>query len=356
MAGDTANLVCVKVDQARVRMVELPVPEPGEGEIIVRTTLSTICGSDLHILDESPLNPALVPAGAPGLPMGHEAVGVVHAVGPGVRTLRPGQRVVVSCLTACGRCTQCLEGQLSACTGGGGILWGGQGRYVRVPFADIGTAVIPDDLRDEQVLFATDILSTGLGAVERGGVGFGDTVAVFAQGPVGLCATAGARARGAGLLIAVESIPERAAMARRLGANVVINPSTTDPVAAILELTDGRGVDVAIEAVGLQATFEAATRVVRRGGTVSSVGVYGRLPALSLPSGVPSFYHRRVVFTLCPVGRDRLRHLMALIRYGGLDLTPLITHRMPLAEAPAAYERFRARTDGVLKIALVSEA
>jgi alcohol dehydrogenase len=349
--SENTNLVCIKVGQKQVRMVEALVPEPGDGEIIVRTTLTSICGSDLHILDESPLNPAMVPRDMAGLPMGHEAVGVVHRVGPGVRRLAEGQRVISSCFTACGWCTQCLEGQLSACTGGGGLLFGCQSRYYRVPFADISAAPIPDDLSDEQVLFATDIMSTGLGAVERGEVGFGDSVAVFGQGPVGLCATAAARARGAGLVIVVEGIPDRATMARRLGANLVVAPGD-DAVQAILQLTDGRGVDVAIEAVGMQATLGMATRVVRRGGTVSSVGVYGGLPGITLPAGVPSFYHRKVVFTLCPVGHDRLTRLMHLLRHSTFDLTPLITHRIALTATPAAYELFRGREGGVLKVAI----
>jgi threonine dehydrogenase-like Zn-dependent dehydrogenase len=293
----------------------------------------------------------MVPAGMAGMPMGHEAVGVVHAVGPGVKRHQVGQRVITCCFTACGGCTQCLEGQLSACTGGGGLLFGCQARYYCVPFADISAAPIPDDLTDEQVLLATDIMSTGLAAVERGEVGFGDSVAIFGQGPVGLCATAGARARGAGLVVAVEGVPERVAMATQLGANLVVNP-TDEPVKAILTLTGGRGVDVAIEAVGVQPTLDMATRVVRRGGTVSSVGVYGGLPGINLPAGVPSFYHRKVVFTLCPVGHDRLRRLMDLIRHGAFDLAPLITHRLPLAEVTAAYDQFRSRAGGVLKIAL----
>lgn len=348
---EDANLTCVKVGQEVVQMVEGPIPEPADGEIIVRTTLTTICGSDLHILDESPLNPAMVPDHMRGLPMGHEAVGVVHRIGAGVRRLAVGQRVISSCFTACGWCTQCLEGQLSACTGGGGLLFGCQSRYYRVPYADISAAPIPDELSDEQVLFATDIMSTGLGAVERGRVGFGDTVAIFGQGPVGLCATAAARARGAGLIIAVEGVPERAAMARRLGASRVVAPGE-DTVQTLLQLTDGGGVDVAIEAVGVQVTLDMATRVVRRGGTVSSVGIYGGLAGITLPSGVPSFYHRNVVFTLCPVGHDRLKRLMRLVQHGAFDLMPLITHRMTLAEAPSAYELFRARESGTLKIGL----
>lgn len=343
----------MKTAQREVRVVEAPIPAPAEGEVIVRMTLAALCGTDMHILDESPLNPDMLPAGAQGLPMGHEAVGIVVAVGPGVRNLHEGQRVVASCLTACGRCPQCLEGQMSACSGGGSLLFGCQANYFRVPFADVGAAPVPDGLCDEQVLFAGDIMSTGLGAIERADLKFGESVVVFGQGPVGLCATAGARARGAGLIVAVESVPERAEMARQLGANVVVDPTTEDPVSAILQLTGPIGADVAVEAVGLQQTMDLATRIVRRGGTVSSVGVYGGLPGVMLPAGTSSFYHRKVVFTLCPSGVARLQQLMHLVQFGGLDLTPLITHRMPLSQAPEAYEMFRSRK--ALKVVLLPE-
>jgi threonine dehydrogenase-like Zn-dependent dehydrogenase len=195
-------------------------------------------------------------------------------------------------------------------------------------------------------------MSTGFGAVERAGASFGDSVAIFAQGPLGLCATAGARARGCGLIIAVDTVPERLEMSKKLGANVVINPKEKEPVAEIMSLTGNTGVDIAIEAVGTQATFEACTRVVRRGGTVSSIGVYGLTPQVSMPTLAASFLHRRIVTTLCPSGRDRLEHLLGLLQNGRVDLTPLLTHTMKLADMPKAYDLFRAKTDGVLKIAI----
>jgi len=211
---------------------------------------------------------------------------------------------------------------------------------------------VPEGVSDEMAVLASDIMSTGFGAIERAGLKPGDSVAIFAQGPVGLCATAAARAMGAGLIIAVESIPERVAMSQRLGANVVIDPRQKDPVAEIMELTGGRGVDIAVEAVGTQPTFEAATRVIRRGGTVSSVGVYGLLPQVSMPTMVPSFLHRRVVTTLCPSGRDRMDHLLSLARWGNIDLSPLFTHSLSLTEAPRAYQMFRNKEEGVIKIAI----
>jgi len=194
----------------------------------------------------------------------------------------------------------------------------------------------------------TDIMSTGFGAIERAPVRPGDSVAIFAQGPVGLCATAGARTYGAGLIIAVEGVPERAAMAKRMGADVVVDPANA--VAEIQRLT-GRGVDIAVEALGHQATFENACRSVRLGGTVSSVGVYGGYTELQLPVGA-SFYQFKLVTTFCPVGTARQERLMSLIATGKVDLRPLLSHSFKIADTPAAYDLFRKREGGVLKIAL----
>lgn len=345
--------VAAKVADHKVELIETPIPEPSPGQIVVRTTMTTICGSDLHVVDDFPMNPDLVPQGLRGIPLGHEAVGIVHAVGEGVQNFRPGDRVATSAMVVCGRCEQCLSGDGSACTGGGGVPRGYQAEYYVIPFADVAAAKVPDELTDEQAVATTDIMSTGFAAIERADLRIGDSVAIFAQGPIGLCATAGARACGAGLIIAVESVPERIKASQAFGANIVINPQETDAVAEIMRLTDGRGVDVAVEAVGLQATFEAATRVTRRGGTVSSVGVYAQYPTLSLPTaGVSSFIHRRIVMTLCPGGHDRVRRLFNIQRYGNVDLRPIFTHRMRLHQIAEAYELFRARQDGVLKIAI----
>lgn len=349
-------LACLKTALGKVEMADLPVPEPGPGEIVVKMSLSTVCGTDMHFLDEFPnemlagLWPGVMLA--QGLPMGHEGAGTVHAAGPGVASFRPGDRVIASCLPGCGQCHECMTVDHSVCTGGGRVLFGCQSEYYTVPFAEINTAKVPDGVTDEQAAFATDIMSTGFGAIERADSGFGDSVAIFAQGPLGLCATAGARARGCGLIVAVDAVPERLEMSRRLGASVTINAKEKDPVAEIMALTNNEGVDVAVEAVGTQATFEACSRVVRRGGTISSIGVYGLTPQVSMPTMIPSFLHRRIVTTLCPSGRDRLEHLLGLIQHGNVDLTPLFTHRMKLTEAPKAYDLFRSKAEGVLKIAI----
>lgn len=340
-----ASLTCIKEGDRRVAMTTMPYPdEPGPGQALIRTTLSTICGSDVHIVDELP-----VPAGTP---MGHEAVGVVEAVGAGVTAFKPGDRVVASCLVCCGVCPRCMEGNQQICetfNSPGNLVFGCQGERYVVNGAQASLARIPDALEDDQVLFVTDIMSTGFGAIERAGLEAGDSVAVFAQGPVGLCATAGARTLGAGLIIAVEGIPERQAMAKKMGADVVLEPG--DAVARIRELTAGRGVDVAVEALGHQATFQGCCEAVRNGGTVSSVGVYGAFPTLSLPTS-GSFMHRTIVTTLCPVGTARMERLMGLIATGRVDLRPLLTHSMKLSETPAGYDLFRERKGGVLKVAL----
>ncbi len=355
---------CIKTAIGKVEMMDLPIPEPGEGEIVVKMSMATVCGSDMHILDEFPnelvegaFPGALLPE---GLPMGHEAVGTVHAVGPGVTRFQPGDRVIAACVTTCGKCSECLRGDFSMCRAGttqisqfGRVRFGYQAEHYIIPFAEVSAAKVPDGVSDEAAVLTTDIMSTGFGAFQRAEAGVGDSVAAFGQGPLGLCATAAARALGCGLIIAVDTLPERLEMSRKLGANVVINAKEKDPVAEIMALTNNEGVDVAVEAVGTQPTFEACTRVIRRGGTVSSIGLYGLAPQLSMPTiGAPSFYHRKIVMTYCPSGRDRMDHLLGLLEHGGIDLTPLFTHTMKLADTPKAYDLFRSKAEGVLKIAI----
>src|SRR5450432_2457779 len=213
----------------QIGIEEVPRPHAGPGEAVIRVTMTTICGTDLHILKgEYPVKPGLV--------IGHEPVGVIHEMGVGLSGYAVGDRVLVGAITPCGQCNYCLSGHWSQCGGPiggwkfGNTINGAQAEYLLVPNAQANLAKIPDDLTDEQVVLLADIASTGISAAESGDVKLGDTVAVFAQGPIGLCATAGARLRGAGFIIAVESDPVRAEMAKRMGADVVVDHTKTDPV------------------------------------------------------------------------------------------------------------------------------
>lgn len=337
----------------RIVLDRKPVPEAGPGEAVVKVTMTTICGTDVHILKgEYPV--------APGLIVGHEPVGVIAELGAGVEGYQVGQRVVVGAITPCGQCHACLEAHQSQCGGRamggwrfGNTIDGCQAEFVRVPFAMANLAPVPDSLSDEEVLMCPDIMSTGFGGAENGAIRIGDTVAVFAQGPIGLCATAGARLRGASRIIAVDTLPERLAMARRLGADHVIDFKQTDPVEEILRLTGGQGADVAIEALGTQHTFESCLRALRPGGTLSSLGVYSGKLSLPVDAFAAGLGDHKLITTLCPGGKHRMRRLMDIVASGRLDLRPLVTHRFRLDQIEAAYELFANQRDGVLKVAIV---
>ncbi len=336
-----------------IRLERVPIPKPGFGEVVIRVTLTTICGTDLHIVrGEYPVERGLV--------LGHEPVGLIHEIGPGVTGYQVGQRVLVGAITPCGQCHSCLGGRLSQCGGAlggwklGNSVNGAQAEYMLVPNAQANLAPIPDELRDDQVVLLADIASTGLSAAESAELKVGDSVAVFAQGPIGLCATAGARLKGAGLIIAVDSDPTRLAMARRMGADIVINPlKHYDVDEEIRRITGGRGVDVAIEALGTQQTFENALRCLTPGGTLSSLGVYSGKLSVPLEPFCAGIGDIRVVTTLCPGGKERMRRLMELVLHGRLDLTPLLTHHFTLDRIEEAYQLFGERRDGVIKVAIL---
>jgi alcohol dehydrogenase len=330
---------------------QVTIPRPGPGEAVIRVTLTTICGTDLHILKgEYPVKAGLV--------IGHEPVGVIHELGVGVSGYAVGERVLVGAITPCGQCNYCLSGNWSQCGGPiggwklGNTINGAQAEYLLVPNAQANLAKIPDDLSDEQVVLLADIASTGISAAESGEVKLGDTVAVYAQGPIGLCATAGAKLRGAGFIIAVESDPVRSEMAKRMGADVVVDHTKADAVEEIRRLTNGMGVDVAIEALGSQATFESALRVLRAGGTLSSLGVYSGKLSVPLEPFAAGLGDHKIVTTLCPGGKERMRRLMELVRHGRLDLRPLLTHTFSLDRIKEAYELFGQRQGGVIKVAI----
>jgi threonine dehydrogenase-like Zn-dependent dehydrogenase len=342
-----------------IELKERPVPEIGAGEALVRITTTTICGTDVHILKgEYPVKSGLI--------VGHEPVGVIVKLGAGVTGYRVGQRVIVGAITPCGQCYSCLDGHSSQCGGSvahghphalggwrfGNTIDGCQAEYVRVPFALANLTPVPDFLTDEQILMCPDIMSTGFSGAESGNIRIGDTVAVFAQGPIGLCATAGARLMGATRVIVVDGLPERLAVAKRMGADEIIDFREVDPVASIMDLTGGRGVDVAIEALGLQSTFESALRVVRPGGTLSSLGVYSGGLAVPLDAFAAGLGDHRIVTTLCPGGKERMRRLVNVIASGRVDLSPLVTHRFELDDIESAYDLFANQRDGLLKVAI----
>ncbi|MCC6770474.1 MAG: alcohol dehydrogenase catalytic domain-containing protein [Gemmatimonadaceae bacterium] len=335
-----------------VELREKPIPAVGPNDALMRVTVTTICGTDVHILKgEYPV--------AAGLTVGHEPVGVIAALGSAVSGFKLGQRVIAGAITPCGQCHSCLDGTMSQCGGKamggwrlGNTIDGCQAEYVLVPNAAANLATIPDDLTDEQVLMCPDIMSTGFGGAESGRIRIGDIVAVFAQGPIGLCATAGARLSGASTIIAVDMLDRRLAVSQSLGADLVVNASDGDPVARIMELTNGRGVDVAIEALGTPGTFESALRVLRPGGTLSSLGVYSGKLTLPLDAFAAGLGDHHIVTSLCPGGKERMRRLMNTIQGGRVDLRPLVTHSFPLDQIVEAYELFANQRDGVLKVAI----
>ena len=339
-----------------IRVEEVPRPRPGPGEAVIRITLTTICGTDVHILKgEYPVKPGLV--------VGHEPVGVIDELGPGVVGYEVGDRVLVGAITPCGQCHACLAGNLSQCGHGSGYeaiggwrfgntIDGAQAEYLLVPSAQANLATIPESLTDEEVVLLADIASTGFAGAESGKVRIGDTVVVFAQGPIGLCATAGAKLMGAAQVIGVDGDASRAAMALRMGADVVLDPASVDVVGEVKRFTGGTGADVAIEALGLQATFENALRCVRPGGTVSSLGVYSGKLQLPYDAFAAGLGDHTIVTSLCPGGKERMSRLMRMVASGRFDPKPLITHSFSLDEIGEAYRIFSNRLEGVLKVAI----
>ena len=346
------------VEPGRIVLGEKPVPDVGPLDALLRITTTTICGTDIHILKgEYPVEKGLV--------IGHEPVGVIEKLGSAVKGFSEGQRVIAGAITPDGYSNASLSGcssQSGGCSkhgwkpmGGwrfGNTIDGAQAEYLLVPDAMANLAVVPDALTDEQVLMCPDILSTGFVGAEHGKVRLGDFVAVFAQGPIGLCATAGAKLMGAAQIFAVETIPERAEISRRMGADHIVDFSKGDPAEMIMDLTDGRGVDVAIEALGRQETFEAALRCLRPGGTLSSLGVYSSDLRIPLDAFVSGLGDNRIVTSLCPGGKERMRRLLALVASGRVDTEALVTHRYSLDDIEDAYDLFGHQRDGVLKIAI----
>ena len=355
----------VFVQPGRIELVDKPIPDVGPNDALMRITTTTICGTDVHILKgEYPV--------AKGLTVGHEPVGVIEKLGSAVQGYQEGQRVIAGAicpnfnsyaaqdgvpsqdgayLIPSGRCG-CHGYKATAGWRFGNLIDGTQAEYVLVPDAQANLAPIPDGLTDEQVLMCPDIMSTGFKGAENANIRIGDTVAVFAQGPIGLCATAGAKLRGATTIIAIDGNDHRLAIARQMGADVTLNFQNCDVVAEVLKLTGGRGVDSSIEALGLQSTFESALRILKPGGTLSSLGVYSTDLTIPLNAFAAGLGDHQINTALCPGGKERMRRLMNVIASGRVDLGPLVTHQYKLDDIVAAYDLFAHQRDGVLKIAI----
>ena len=361
----TKMKAAVFVEPGRVEIDDKPIPPVGPLDALMRVTTTTICGTDVHILKgEYPV--------AKGLTIGHEPVGVIEKLGSAVQGYTEGQRVIAgaicpnfnsyaaqdgapsqdgSYLVASGRCG--CHGYLA--TAGwrfGNLIDGTQADYVLVPDAQANLAPIPDGLTDEQVLMCPDIMSTGFKGAENARIKIGDTVVVFAQGPIGLCATAGARLLGASTIIAVDGNDHRLGISKKLGADITLNFNHCDVVDEIMKLTGGRGADSSIEALGTQATFESALRVLKPGGTLSSLGVYSSDLTIPLSAFAAGLGDHAIVTALCPGGKERMRRLMNVVAAGRIDLGLMVTHTYKLENIVEAYDLFSHQRDGVLKIAI----
>ncbi len=346
----------------KVELADVPSPTlQSPDDAIVKVTLTSICGTDIHMIHgAAPMMPGDI--------LGHEFVGTVEELGASVDGFKVGDRVAVACTIQCGKCEMCLKGQLPKCHRSGvfgcgpllGNLAGAQAEYVRVPFAQMAMHKISDGLTDEQVLFVGDILSTGYFAVTNGKLAPGDTVAIFGGGPVGLCATACAKLFSPSKVIVVDPIPRRLEIARKLGATHTIDPTKTDAVHEIKELTGGAptslleefsnrsGADLTVEAVGIKSTFDSCFQAVKPGGNVSFVGVFEEPQELPMTQ----LCVKNIGITMGLVNVVHMSRLLKIIAAGLLDVTPLITHTMPLMEAVKGYEMFDKKLDNVIKIAL----
>lgn len=355
----------VFIEPGRIELADKPIPDVGPNDALIRITTTTICGTDVHILKgEYPV--------AKGLTVGHEPVGVIEKLGSAVTGYKEGQRVIAgaicpnfnsyaaqdgapsqdgSYLVPSGRCG-CHGYKATAGWRFGNLIDGTQAEYVLVPDAQANLAPVPDGLTDEQVLMCPDIMSTGFKGAENANIKIGDTVVVFAQGPIGLCATAGARMLGATTVIAVDGNDHRLGISKAMGADITLNFKNCDVVDEVMRLTGGRGADSAIEALGTQATFESALRVLKPGGTLSSLGVYSTDLTIPVSAFAAGLGDHRINTALCPGGKERMRRLLAVVESSRVDLGVLVTHKYKLDDIVAAYDLFANQRDGVLKVAI----
>lgn len=339
------------LEVGKTAIIEKPIPTPGPNEALVKTTASLICTSDVHTVKGA------LPV-ENGRTLGHESVGVIAALGSAVTGFTEGQRVAVNAVTPCFECSYCQRGFTSQC---GGLLGGykytaqvdgNMAEYFLVPAARANLAPIPDDLADESAVYACDMLSTGLMGAEHAQIALGDTVVIFAQGAVGLCATIGARLSGAGRIIAVESRPERIELSRHFGADDIVDFTNGDPVEQIMDLTGGVGADASIEALGFPQTFTAALACLKAGGTLSNIGYHGENPSplqLDLTDFGLGMGDKTIRTGLCTGGSDRMARLFRFMTTGKVDPTPMTTHRFAFDDVEMAFEMMADKRDNMIK-------
>ncbi|MFO7958181.1 MAG: NAD(P)-dependent alcohol dehydrogenase [Candidatus Brocadiia bacterium] len=334
-----------------VGFAEKPRPtDPGPNGAIVKTVKALVCSSDTHTV-----------AGAIGerenLTLGHEAVGVIDRLGGAVEGYEEGDRVAVNAITPCYKCENCLRGYPSQCSemlGGWKFANTKDGvfaEYFHVNSAEANLAAIPEYVADEAAVYCCDMMSTGFAAAENAEIPVGGTVVVFALGPVGLMAVVGCRLQGAGLVIGVDTVEKRMALAQEYGADVVVDFQSRDPIEAVMELTDGQGVDAAIEALGAEETFEMCVKATRPGGTISNVGYHGegeyvRIPRAEWGVGMSD---KTIRTALCPGGKVRMKRLMRLLQNGRVDPTKMTTHTFPFDEIETAFHMMETKEDGIIK-------
>lgn len=343
------GLVFTEIGKVSLQEVEKPVLR-NENDAIIKITTTTICGSDLHLIYGH------IPT-TPGYVLGHEYVGIIESVGSNVKNFKPGDRVIGPAAPYCGQCENCKKGHIAQCTNGGihgsgmelGNIDGTHSEFTKVPYADVNLLHIPEQLSDEQVLFIGDIFATGYHAVEKGNVKPGDTVVIFGAGPVGLCAVQSAKLFNASKIIVVGRKNEmRLNLAKKLGATHILKADQCDPIQEILKITEGKGVDVAIEAAGSEISTKQALHSLNIGGKLSMVGMFSK--EISLP------LHQVLMKNISiEMGLGNLRNmprLLELVLFNNVDLTPLVTHTMNLSEVEEALNMFENHPDKVIKIAI----
>jgi len=353
MTGMMKTFVMKKIGEVGIVEKEIP-QDPGPNGAIIKTTQALVCTSDTHTVK-----------GAIGekenITLGHEAVGVIHKLGSEIEGYEIGERVAVNAITPCYHCENCIRGYTSQCTqllGGwkfANIKDGVFAEYFHVNDAKANLAYIPPTVKDEAAVYTTDMMSTGFAGAENADIPMGGTAAIFAQGPVGLMATVGAKLQGAGLIIAVDSVPKRLELAKHYGADVMINFEEKDPVEAILEITDGKGVDSAIESLGSQKTFEDCVKVTSPGGTISNIGYHGEGEYVKIPRmewGV-GMSNKTIKTELCPGGKVRMERLLRVLKYEKVDPAPLTTHTFKFSEIEKAFEMMENKEDGIIKPLIV---